>query len=177
MRQTRELVSVQNIPRQTEDVPLDNPLAVFKLAKEMQKVCDDHDGVGLAAVQVGVPWKFFIVKGLPGDILLKENEYGYFVNCEYHEITTSKPFVSIEGCLSLRSDQGQLRSFWVERLSAIHLKGLRLIDKKNGNLKFEQVDVEIDVEQSSIVYQHEIDHQNGLLIEDIGHEWFFMAPT
>lgn len=153
------------------DVPLDDPVKVYNTCLGLREVCEKESGIGISAVQVGVPWKLFLVKGDGTCPLVPKGQYGYFVNCEYEPITEEQ-VVSLEGCLSLRSPDGRLRSFQVKRHSIIRLFGFRLVI--GDSLQFESVDYPLDYTQEGIVFQHEIDHNYGQdrLISKIGQEVF-----
>jgi peptide deformylase len=166
-----KIVDLNNIPK-AEDVPLDDPMEVFKVCKQMEMVCIMENGVGLAAVQVGIPWKLFIMKGVSEqNPFVSPGRFGYFVNCEYRGLTEKGLVVSVEGCLSIRSPSGQLRSFRVERFNTIQITGLKLIIQKNA-LEFEKIDEMVNFDQDGIILQHETDHQNSKTIADIGKEVF-----
>ena len=151
-------VPVDKIPK-GEDVPLDNLLEIFKLAVHMEAICLKHDGIGLSANQLGIPWKFFIV--------LKETGNEYFLNCSYEGIGEKNK--SIEGCLSLRDKDGKLRRFEVERFDKIRFKGKQLKLSHNPQLILEDVDKEASG-LFGTVYQHEIDHFSLITIDQIGKE-------
>jgi peptide deformylase len=142
----------------------------------MEVCCDADQGIGLSAVQVGIPWRLFIIKG-DGTSLVPKGQYDYFVNCEYEPVTEEEQIVSVEGCLSVRSQEGQLRFFHVERHKSIRLYGYKLaynIDEsgKSRRLDFEKFDEELGSAEKGIVVQHELDHQRGILISDCGREIF-----
>lgn len=154
------IVEVNKIPTKeaVTDVPLDDPVKVYNTCLELRELCEQEHGIGISAVQVGLPWKLFLVKGDGSCPLIPQGEYGYFVNCDY-KAATEERVVSLEGCLSLRSEDGRLRSFQVERFQKIHLFGYRLLI--DSTLRFERVDCELDCFEEGIVFQHEIDHQQG----------------
>jgi peptide deformylase len=166
------IVPVDEIPEIVVDCPTDSLVDLYEICLQMQQVCRSNDGIGLSAVQVGIPWKLFVVRYTgrnprPGNI----DFFRYFVNCNYTPLTGDKE-KSLEGCLSLRKPNGELRYFEVERFRRIKLVGQELkVTPKLGL-------VGLDVEYSDvyrIVYQHEIDHDgNGggkpTLISDIGTE-------
>jgi peptide deformylase len=164
-------IKTANLPL-AKDTPL-NPIEIYKVCKRMEITCRHAKGVGLAAVQVGIPWKLFVLCGQsPNNPLVKLGTTGYFVNCDYEGITADGLIVSSEGCLSIRSLDGQLRLFRVERFKTIQIKGLQLIEN-NDNLKLMNVDKKIRYDEDGVIYQHEADH--GLpnrLISDIGKEIF-----
>jgi peptide deformylase len=144
-------------------------LNVFRLCLELQSICEHNNGIGISAVQVGIPLQLFLVKSLGSKKIATFNNYGYFINCEYEPQPNAKRIVSLEGCLSLRSSDGCMRHFQVERWSAVTVKGYSL-DPINNNIV--EINFELGMDEQSIVFQHEIDHQNGLLISDIGKELF-----
>jgi peptide deformylase len=154
------IVPVDKIPK-GEDVPLDDLLDIFRHGVYMQQLCVNLDGIGLSAVQVGVPWNFFVIND--------EKNGGFFLNCSYEGIG-EKDQDSIEGCLSLRNKMGLLRRFSVKRYNRVRVKGKKLLVQQ-GDPQF--VLQEIDKEYNglfSIVFQHEIDHANQILISDSGTE-------
>lgn len=155
------IVEADKIPTREEikDVPMDNPMEVYKVCQELEEVCKKEHGIGISAVQVGVPWKLFLVLGDGTCPLIPKGQFGYFVNCEYDPITEEKQVVSLEGCLSLRSEDGRLRSFQVERYEKIRLFGFQL--RFDKTLIFEEVDSPVDVSEQGIIFQHEADHQLG----------------
>ena len=171
MRQIMRIVKPELIPL-GEDVPLDNLIKVFSVCQQMEIVCKYEGGVGLSAVQVGIPWKLFVLRGQSEkNPLVKPGEVGYFVNCEYSGITKEELVVSSEGCLSIRSDSGQLRFFRVERFKTIQMSGLKLIFNRK-KLETKKLDIEIGIDADGVVYQHEMDHARQKLISQIGTEVF-----
>lgn len=168
-----KIVPLDQIPKvdELEDVPLDEPIKLYKTCKEMEMVCELQQGIGLSAVQVGIPWRLFIIKFDETSTIGKPGEYGYFINCEYNGITTEDTtedrIVSLEGCLSIRSPDGQLRLFRVERFKQTKITGLRLMEP---DLRLEKFDFDIESGNQGVVFQHEIDHHLGILISEIGTE-------
>jgi peptide deformylase len=77
----------------------------------------------------------------------------------------------VEGCLSLRAADGSLRYWLVERPKRVRVRGLKLRPHpETFRLEFADIDFVEDHRVYSVVYAHEIDHQNGVLISDIGQE-------
>ena len=152
------IVPVADIPL-AQDVPTDNLLAIFRVITQMEQVCNAHEGIGLSAVQVGVPWKLFIVQRNVG--------YEYYINCEY--VGVGDKSKSVEGCLSLRDEQNQIRRFEVDRYSTVVLKGKQLKINDKPELVLEDVN-RAEHDLYAVVFQHEIDHQNNVLISDCGTE-------
>jgi peptide deformylase len=156
-----DIVPVNEIPKNLENTPT-NLMELFKVFQKMENLCDKEKGIGLSAVQVGIPWRLFVVNHNPG--------YGHYVDCEY--VGTGDKQDSVEGCLSIRNEDGSFITYLVQRYPKIKVTGKKLED--DGD-KLVLVDVEetMDVDSSGIypiVFQHEIDHQNGILISDTGKE-------
>lgn len=117
-------------------------------AKEMIKVLKrTDDGIGLAAPQVGIQKRFFI-DGFDAPLT-----YRLIIN---PIITYSSPFLvtSVEGCLSIPG-----KKFKVQRSSMIMVKYLDR-DGKETQKVLRGV--------QAILWQHEIDHLDGILISDKG---------
>lgn len=177
------IVPISEIPKAGE-TPTDNLMSLYKTYLEMAELAEKEDGVGLAAVQVGIPWNMFVCKP-PG-----YTAWGCFVNCKYsgnrtvspeHKTIVPKPFKekvaqypvhfggsreSQEGCLSLRDKYGRLQHYKLQRYIYVHVVGKRLLagDEKPF---LEDVDQIFDGVES-IVFQHEIDHASGILISSLG---------
>lgn len=153
-----ELVPPDQLPVAV-DTPTDDLMTLFRLAAKMEAVCEREKGIGLSAVQVGIPWKFFIVK--------RGRSYEYYVNCDYSGSGSKQK--SIEGCLSLKTPQGEIRRFEVERYEKAFVKGKRLKFSNAPSLLLEDFE-ELETDLYSVVFQHEIDHSYAKLISDIGKE-------
>lgn len=153
------------------DVPLDNLVEVYKICQQLQELCEKENGLGISAVQAGIPWKLFLIRGDGTCPLVPEGKFGYFINCSYEKATGSEQVLSLEGCLSLRSPEGRLRSFQVNRHKDIILCGKQLIIDANYKV-IEITDTLLTLNQQGIVFQHEIQHHEGILISDIGKEIF-----
>jgi len=160
-----KIVEVDLIPgvESVKDVPLDDLMKVYKVCLEMQELCEKNEGIGLSAVQVGIPWKLFIVKADSSSVFSNFGKYDYFVNCDYKPTNNTKRIVSLEGCLSLRSKDDRLRRFQVERFDNINILGFKFT---LDNFNFVYFETSIDASRQGVVFQHEIDHQLGVLISD-----------
>lgn len=165
------LVDLDQLPKleDIQDVPLDDPMKVFKVCQEMEVVCDRENGIGLSAVQVGIPWKLFIVKSDGSCPFIEKGKYGYFVNT-YYEATDNQRVVSLEACPSIRSQDGQLRFFQVERHKVVRIVGQFLHTK--DDLNYEKLKIEIGAAEGGIIFQQKIDNHSAVLISDIGKEVF-----
>ncbi len=156
------IVPVSEIPV-ASDVPLDNLIDVFRIITQMEHLCFTQQGIGLSAVQIGIPWKLFIIQ--------RNHEFEYYINCEYTGIGTKSK--SIEGCLSIKNKQGDLRRFEIDRYGIISVKGKRL-KIIESSLILEDVD-QVEHDLYAVVFQHETDHENQILISDIGVEIEFLS--
>lgn len=112
------------------------------LIEDMMDTMEADEGVGLAAVQVGVLKRIIVCK--------IENAKRAFINPKI--LKTSGSQVSFEGCLSIPGIFGEL-----ERAEAISVKAQ---DLSGGVIK---MDAEGFLAR---VFQHEIDHLNGVLFID-----------
>ena len=137
--------------------PPDDLVKIYEVVLLMADLCGLAGGVGLAAIQVGLPWKMFIV-------LNKEIGVECFLNCEYIPEEDEKA-LSVEGCLSIRNSSKELRFFEINRFKSVRLKGEKL-DKNLKRIPVDQILTGFD----AIVVQHEIDHALKILISDIGKE-------
>jgi peptide deformylase len=156
-----ELVEFDKLPKleDIQEIALDDPIKIFKICQEMEIICNKENGIGLSAVQVGLGIQLFIVKN--------QSSYEYYANCKY--VGMGEKIFSIEGCLSIRDNQGEFRRFELQRFKEIKLTGFKLAI--SPSLKFENIE-ETKSGLYSIVFQHEIDHSYGTLISDIGKEVF-----
>ena len=124
---------------------------VEKLVQDMFETMHASAGVGLAAVQVGVPWRVVIAAIPEGMDDPDAGKSLVLINPELAR-TSSETEEGVEGCLSVPGWVGN-----VERHVAVTIKGLDRRGKKvrvraRGYL--------------ARVLQHEIDHTNGILFTD-----------
>lgn len=169
-----QLVKFENLPKieEIQDVPInDNLMDIYKLCQKMEVLCRKENGIGLSAVQVGIPLKLFIVKADEGSKFDPPGKFGYFLNVDYCQKLLSENVDSLEGCLSIRSSNGRLRHFQVKRFSVITLSGYKLNYDSGLNLEKIQ-NLELTIGGQSIVFQHEADHHRGITIDQIGKEVF-----
>lgn len=121
-----------------------NTPRILKLAKDMVQTMIDGKGVGLAAPQVGVSERVIIVSP-PGEDAIA------IVNPEIIKRSIGS-MSSEEGCLSVPGTWG-----FVRRAKAVTVKGF-LPDgqpfRRNAR------------DYEATIYQHEIDHLNGVLFID-----------
>lgn len=156
-----KIVSLKEIPTNVEKTPCDNLIELYSVGQKMEKLCRENKGVGLAATQVGIPWKFFVYEDQ------SSKKFNYMIDCEYFPVGEDK-YLSIEGCLSIKTYDGKMRHFKVNRFKEIKVIGKILSDKDKLEIKEFEKTLRGDLECA--IFQHEIDHQDNILITDIGEE-------
>ena len=118
---------------------------VRAVAARMIELMTEADGVGLAAPQVGISWRLFVTAA-------REDEpQRVFVNPRITSVSDEGD-VAEEGCLSLPNVRVEVRRAEAISVQARDLEG-REFDVESGQL-------------SARVWQHEMDHLNGVLIID-----------
>lgn len=118
---------------------------VYSLIGEMKRIMHQNNGVGLAAIQVGVPWRIIVVYDTD------RNKDLVFIN---PEIIKQSPETEImaEGCLSLPN---------YENLIARPIKiTVKATTEENKKIKFKASHL------LARIICHEIDHLEGVLISD-----------
>ncbi len=138
-----------------------------KMLRDMEETLDgEPDGVALAAPQVGLPWRIFIVRY---DRMIPPNEegeqvpeLGVFINPSI--VKSSRRRVEVdEGCLSVRGVYGK-----TDR----HERATVVAYDESGK-KFERGGGGILAQ----AYQHEIDHLDGILFIDHAQDLRAMGPV
>jgi peptide deformylase len=118
---------------------------VRAVAARMIELMHEAPGVGLAAPQVGLPWRMFVTHAGEADPVDR-----VFVN---PELTLGGELVSAEeGCLSLPEINVQVRRPDAAEITATDADGQTVHMRGEGFL--------------ARVWQHEFDHLNGVLIVD-----------
>lgn len=150
-----KLVPVPEIPRTTNEVAYTDPIAVYRKFNTLENVCVREKGVGLCAVQIGLPDRMFVTRSQDGS-------FRYFINAKYEAVGEER-FTSCEGCLSLPG-----RAFLVSRHRTVRVTGTEML--VGEGVVFKDVDFEVDDPLYTAVFQHEIDHCYGIMIDEIGRE-------
>ncbi len=119
--------------------------ALRALAERMIELMGTEKGVGLAAPQVGVGLRVFVANatGEPQDTRV-------YINPELTDAQGSEQ--DEEGCLSLPGIRGQIWREKKARIRAADLDGKVFEEEASGFL--------------ARIWQHEIDHLNGMMIID-----------
>lgn len=139
-----------------------------RLIRDMKEALHSQDdGVAIAAPQIGISLRVFVVSGrvfddnLNRSRLIKENEVLnpknkihddiVFINPKFLTISKDRKSLS-EGCLSVRPLYGKVKRATRASVEAYNEKGEKFIKKGTGLL--------------AQIFQHEIDHLDGVLFID-----------
>ncbi len=146
-------------------ITLGNPILrqkaqpVIKIAKAEQRLIDDmfetmeeNEGVGLAAPQIAVLKRIFVAKW--------EGEIFAIVNPKI-EWRSDEMVKGMEGCLSIPSVQAEVNRHLEIRVKGLDRKGNPIVLETEGWL--------------ARIFQHEIDHLDGILIIDRSNELFWVT--
>ena len=129
--------------------------AVSELANDMIETMHAANGVGLAALQVGVLNRLIVVEMPDDEDHPRSGER--FVICNPEIVKASRETATgQEGCLSVSGYVGIVERAGEVIVRGQNLKGRKLRVKAEGFL--------------ARVFQHEIDHLNGVLYVDIAEE-------
>ncbi len=129
---------------------------IQKTISDMKKAMSSQkDGVAIAAPQIGVPLRIFIVS----DEIMKEADKEYksigrdlvFINPEITKLSRDKHDVE-EGCLSVRWKYGKVKRSIKATVSGHNELGEKVVRGASGLL--------------AQVFQHETDHLDGTLFID-----------
>jgi len=141
---------------------------IQKVIKDMQKaLASQEDGVAIAAPQIGVPLRIFVVSGVVLEMMKKSNveEEAFskknreanmvndmiFINPKITKLSKKTEMME-EGCLSVRYLYGKVRRSTKATVVAYDERGK----------KFERGGSEL----MSQIFQHETDHLDGILFLD-----------
>lgn len=116
---------------------------IKKLIAEMRKELKQANGIGLAAVQIGVPKQVILVE--------VEGTAHAFLNAKITRKSWKKIAVE-EGCLSVPGQNGYVKRSANLKIAALDENGKKITLATSG--------------LTSIIFQHEIDHTNGILFID-----------
>jgi len=143
-------------------IPFDwDKLNVAKLKKwerEMIRLMYAQKGIGLAATQVSLPWRFCVIGRAATDHITASSAGGRRGGTDWFLINpeiiarSSEMHTLLEGCLSCpKVERPVARAIWVK---------VRAQDITGKNLEFDAENL------SARVIQHELDHLDGILIID-----------
>ncbi|MCA9353821.1 peptide deformylase [Candidatus Nomurabacteria bacterium] len=117
------------------------------VAKMKDSLAEEFDGVGLAAPQIGVSKRIFIVPGFA----VKEDSDLVCINPKITKKSKDKKWMD-EGCLSVRWKYGKVERYTKVTLEAYDEYGNKFQRGASGLLAH--------------IFQHETDHLNGVLFVD-----------
>lgn len=144
-----KLVPVTQIPK-GRPVDINDTSKWKEVAFFLHQYARTNPCLGVHAVQFGIPMQIFVCNDT------------IYLNCVYLS-TSSDTIKSVEGCLSIPD-----KTYTVYRFKDIRVKGYTF---KNNRIDFfDQIFNVSSNKKSTIVFQHEIDHQDGILISDIGQD-------
>lgn len=129
---------------------------VRAVAARMLELMKQHEGIGLAAPQVGLSWRMFVTS-VPrdeddqGEIPSGRPEATVYINPVLHD-PEGRAESSSEGCLSLPDIRGDVMRPPTISITAMGLDGQRFTLRGTGLL--------------ARCWQHEMDHLDGVLILD-----------
>lgn len=143
-----------------KDVRVDSTDTVLiRLINRMLTTVHDpaHPGVGIAAPQVGINRNIIWVQRLelPGD------PFEVYLNAKIVGYSTKPVIFNGDGCLSIPGLSGR-----TDRFSSVCVE----YDKLDGTHHIDVFEGYIGVNFTAIIFQHEIDHLNGILFIDRIHQ-------
>ncbi len=133
---------------------------INKVLADMKTALDSQeDGVAIAAPQIGVPLRIFVVSARIFEILKDTEKTNdkfqstdlVFINPEILRLSKEKSFME-EGCLSVRWLYGKVSRSKKAKISAYNEHGVKFELGASGLL--------------AQIFQHETDHLNGVLFID-----------
>ena len=154
-----EIVSLDKIPilPKTKLIPEEEDLTWYDASShfyQMRDLCRSLNGVGLHAVQVGLPYDMFVAT-------TNGFSFDFYVSCSYEGI--GEKIDSVEGCLSILDENNSPIHYKVKRFNKIIVSGYRYLQTE------ELVFIEMEFQGfPAIIMQHEIDHGDNILISNIG---------
>ena len=152
------IVSLESIPAPPYSTPSGDLHKLYCTAKGMEALCIKMNGMGIAAPQVGLPWRMFVFRS-------EDSRFECYFDCEYSSSKTKS--ASVEGCLSLPDQH-----YRVDRYDEVVVSGMRIAESE-GELASEPLQKTFSGIMA-VLMQHEIDHDFGRekMIDIIGTRVF-----
>ena len=137
-----------------------------KMLADMEEALDAQpDGVALAAPQIALPYRIFIVRydrmHARDEGEERSADVGVFINPEFVKLSRRRDIVD-EGCLSVRGRYG--KTFRHERATVRAKDASGKVFERGGGGLLAQA------------YQHEIDHLDGILFIDHAEDVVILPP-
>jgi peptide deformylase len=135
------------------------------IANMKEALASQDDGVAICAPQIGESVRIFVVSGRTLADIAGEENLRYpdkvFINPEIVKISKKTDWME-EGCLSVRYLYGKVRRATKVRVSAYDETGAKFEFGGSGLL--------------AQIFQHEIDHMNGILFIDTAKDVVDLPP-
>lgn len=159
---------------QALEVPVKNITSkeIQKIIKQMKEsLASQDDGVAIAAPQIGVSLRIFVISR-KAEIIIRETENltekellaiedTVYINPEIKKLSRNKKPLD-EGCLSVRHLYGKVNRAEKATVTAYNEKGEKFTRGASGLI--------------AQIFQHEIDHLNGILFIDKAKEVVEVLP-
>ena len=139
-----------------KDVPVKDILSpkIQKILSDMKKaLASQDDGVAIAAPQIGLALRIFVIAGKANDIVKRTEGCPdeVYINPVITKISKDKKLVD-EGCLSVRYLYGKTKRSTRATIEAYNEKGEKFSRGASGLI--------------AQIFQHETDHLKGILFID-----------
>lgn len=152
-----------------KEVPLEdiNTPKIKKILSDMKKaLASQDDGVAIAAPQIGVSLRIFVVSGRVTAILKEEEDATaypdmVFINPKITKLSKEKELME-EGCLSVRYLYGKVNRSTKAHIEAYDEHGAFFKKGAAGLL--------------AQIFQHETDHLDGILFSDSAQDLVDIPP-
>lgn len=151
-----ELVSAKRalkLCKDVENLEEIKELGGVKLINDMIKLCIKENGIGLAAPQVGIHFKFFVA------YFQEFLDWRLFINPVYRPLS-QQTVDSVEGCLTY----GTENTYKVKRYTKILAEWYETSESRLVGKKQEMTGI------SAIIFQHEVDHINSVTVAAKGEK-------
>lgn len=153
-KRLRQVSKEVTFPLSSEDKKTIEEMIEFLTNSQIEEMAEKYDlrpGMGLAAIQLGIPKRYFVV--------VNEYDKGQFetyvlINPRIISNSVEKVYVDMgEGCLSVNRPVDGI----VPRYARVTMEGYD-VEGRKINVRAR--------EELSIAFQHELDHLNGIMFTD-----------
>lgn len=150
-----------------KEVPVKDILSpkIQKILSDMKKaLASQDDGVAIAAPQIGLALRIFVIAGKANDIVKRTEGCAdeVYINPVITKISKDRKLVD-EGCLSVRYLYGKTKRSTRATIEAYNEKGEKFSRGASGLI--------------AQIFQHETDHLNGILFIDHAKSIKDLPPT
>ena len=154
LKTLKQISKEVTFPLSEDDLTTINNMIMYLRISQDEEYAKEHNlraGMGLAAIQLGIPKRYFVISYKNDDGTFEEYKV---INPKI--VSHSEELIYVEegeGCLSVNR--------YVEGIVPRYARITVEYQDENGNIISKRVREEIAIE-----FQHEIDHLNGLLFTD-----------